>query len=137
MKSTMIRSAAWIFTASLFVLVGCAGTATTETPDYKPVYLRESSDPRDLRPTLPILEAPEVMAVWIHGHRDRERGVHVDGYWIYIMLGDGWTFAPGEEWRGRDPIPDDEATPEDIRRGLGALDAPADAAIPYRARPRE
>jgi hypothetical protein len=72
------------------------------------------------------------MAAFVHPHEDVEQGIMIAGHWIMVLLGEGhWYF---EEPSDPDPLPDQEATAEDLRRALGALQIPRDAVVPYRAK---
>jgi hypothetical protein len=49
-----------------------------------------------------------------------------------VLLGEGsWYFQDDID---REPVPDSEAGPDDIRAALGAVSVPRDAVIPYRAK---
>ena len=129
MGKKMTRSMAWTLIVS--VLAGCASGGSRD-PEYRPVLLGDLEDPlvqaRNFTPWHP----PRQMAAFIHPHEDREQGIMIAGHWIMVLLGEGsWYF---EEPIDREPLPDAEASAEDIRLALGALSVPRDAVIPYRAK---
>ena len=96
------------------------------------VILAESEAKRPFqRPSHKLLTPPKQLAVWVHPHRDSDRGIWVDGYWIYILLGDGWRFTQDESWQEREIIPDAEASPKEIQKAM-LLDAGRNASVPYR-----
>lgn len=123
-------SGVWIATAAS-VLGGCSG-GVPEDPGYPPVELSEGFDPwageRNFMPWRP----PRQMAAFVHPHEDRAQGIMIGGHWIVILLGEGsWYFEPPPD---REPVPDREASAEDIRRALGAVLIPQEAVIPFRPR---
>jgi hypothetical protein len=72
------------------------------------------------------------MAAFIHPHEDLDQGIMIAGHWIMVLLGEGsWYF---QENIDREPVPDAEASAEDIRAALGAIRVPRDAVIPYRTK---
>jgi hypothetical protein len=72
------------------------------------------------------------MAAFIHPHEDRVQGIMIAGHWIMVLLGEGsWYFQDDVD---REPLPDAEATPEDVERALGALSVPRDAVVPFRTK---
>lgn len=114
-----------ILTASL--AAGCSGSPR---PEYQPLQLLERQDPlageRNFVPWRP----PRQMAAFVHPHEDVEQGIVIAGHWIMVLLGEGsWYF---QEDRDQDPVPDAEASAEDVRRALGAVAVPRDAVVPYR-----
>jgi hypothetical protein len=74
---------------------------------------------------------PRQMAAFIHPHEDLTQGVMIGGHWMMVLLGEGsWYFQEDPE---REPVPDAEASAEEIRKALGAVAFPRDAVVPYRA----
>ena len=130
MAKRMTLSGVLIATASL--LGGCSGSGSAKEPGYRPVALREMVDPlageRNFTPWRP----PRQMAAFVHPHEDQVQGIMIAGHWIMVLLGEGsWYF---EEPPDREPLPDAEASAEDIRKALGSVVFPRDAVVPYRPR---
>jgi hypothetical protein len=112
------------------VLGACSTGHPKEEPRYRPVLLGEATDPLAPAQNAPAWRPPRQFAVYIHPHEDRERQILVGGHWIMLLLGEGsWYTAEAAD---REPVPDAEASKEDICRGLSALAAPGDAVVPYR-----
>lgn len=112
-------------------LAGCA-SGTPKDLEYRPVPLAEFQDPlvqsRNFTPWRP----PRQMAAFVHPHEDREQGVMIAGHWLMVLLGEGsWYF---QEDVDREPVPDAEASPDDVKAALGALSVPRDAVVPYRTK---
>ncbi len=127
MGKTMNRIAVWTLIAS--VLGGCAAAGPKE-PDYRPVLLGDLQDPLVQAKNFTPWRPPRQMAAFIHPHEDREQGVMIAGHWIMVLLGEGsWYFQDDVD---REPVPDAEASPEDVRAALGSVAVPRDAVIPYR-----
>lgn len=127
MRRKTTRLGVWMLTISL--ALGCTqGPAGTQ--DYRPLLLGERLDPLAGEKTFVPWRAPQQMAAFVHPHEDREQGILIAGHWVLILLGEGsWYFQEPLE---REPVPDAEASPEDVRRALGALGVPQGAVIPYR-----
>jgi hypothetical protein len=111
-------------------LGACSGCP--QDPGYPPVLLAQAADPlvpeKDFTPWHP----PRQMAAYIHPHEDLTQGVMIGGHWMMVLLGEGsWYFQENPE---REPVPDAEASAEDIRKALGSVGFPRDAVVPYRAR---
>ena len=131
--TTRIRFAASIFIGSLF-LASCSLSAPKDSSDseYDVVILAESKAGRPFqRPSHKLLTPPKQLAAWVHPHRDTDRGIWVDGYWIYILLGDGWRFTQVESWEEREIVPDAEASSKEIQKAM-LLDAGRSVSVPYR-----
>ena len=119
-------------------MTGCTLGANS-TPEYRHVKLQATSDP--LSPdrgtkAFPAWTPPKQMAVWVHPHRDANAEALIGGHWILLLLGNGrWYTETPLEQAGvdRDPVPDAEATPEEIDAGRSSLLASPNAVIPYRA----
>lgn len=128
MEKTMTRTAVLILIGS--VLAGCSsGPAKSE---YRPVPLSEIQDPLVQAKNFTPWRPPRQMAAFIHPHEDREQGIMIAGHWIMVLLGEGsWYFQDDVD---REPVPDAEAGPDDVRAALGAVSVPRDAVIPYRAK---
>jgi len=114
-----------ILTASF--ALGCSDSRKAE---YRPLELAERQDPlasdRNFVPWRP----PRQMAAFVHPHEDVEQGIVIAGHWIMVLLGEGsWYF---QENRDQEPVPDAEASADDVRKALGAVAVPRDAVIPYR-----
>jgi hypothetical protein len=96
------------------------------------VLLAERTDPMAGEKNFTPWHPPRQMAAFIHPHEDLEQGIMIAGHWIMVLLGEGsWYF---QEELGGEPVPDAEASAEDIRRALGAVLIPRDAVVPYRAK---
>ena len=136
-KPMRIHSQVLIFTASAFCVVaqaGCVLTGSTSVPEYRHVELQASSDPLAPAKSFPAWTPPRQMAVWVHPHRDSTTGAEalVGGHWVLLLLGKGtWYTEVDSE---RDPVPNAEATPEEIEAGRATLLAEPNAVIPYRHR---
>jgi len=128
LSATGIRTVVLIFTAS--VLGGCSGRGAKEEARYRPVLLSEATDPLAPGREIPAWRPPRQFAVYVHPHEDRHQELHVGGHWIMLLLGEGTWY--GTETADREPVPDAEASEDDIRRGLSALGPPGDAVVPYR-----
>jgi len=128
LNATGIRTVAWIFTAS--ALGACSGRSAKEEDRYRPVLLSEAADPLAPARSAPAWRPPRQFAVYVHPHEDRGREMLVGGHWIMLLLGEGSWYT--SETVDREPVPDAEASEEDVRRGLSALGPPGDAVIPYR-----
>ncbi len=130
MGRTAIRSAAWIFTAS--VVAGCAGGVQSGGPEYRPVPLAEVTDPLAPPKTVAAWRPPRQMAVYIHPHEDSKQGILIGGHWIMLLLGEGSWYHESEI--EREPVPDAEASPDEKRAALRAMSTPGDVVLPYRTR---
>ena|SRR5579863_7179205 len=129
MGKKMIRSAAW--TSIVSVLAGCA-SGIPKDPDYRPVLLGDLQDPLVQAKNFTPWHPPRQMAAFVHPHEDREQGIMIAGHWILVLLGDGsWYF---EDAVDREPVPDAEASAEDVREALLAVSIPRDAVLPYRSK---
>lgn len=128
MSAISIRFAVLIFTGS--ALAGCAGGPLEE--EYRLIPLREVVDPLAPRKEFPAWRPPRQFAVWVHPHEDAERKTLFGGRWMMILLDEGsWYLEEGTE---EDPVPDAEASSEDVRAAVSALSRPGDAVVPYRLR---
>ncbi|HLY10359.1 MAG TPA: hypothetical protein VKW04_13730 [Planctomycetota bacterium] len=125
MTQRRIRSAVWMLTASL--ALGCSGSSGGEV---QPVLLSERADPLAGERSFVPWHPPRQMAAFVHPHEDPGQGILIAGHWILVLLGEGrWYFQePGEE----EPLPDAEASAQDVRRALGAVSVPRDAVVPFR-----
>jgi hypothetical protein len=128
LSATGTSTAALICTVS--VLAACAGRSAKEEPRYRPVLLTQATDPLAPARDFPAWRPPRQFAVYVHPHEDRSREVLVGGHWILLLLGEGSWYT--EETADREPVPDAEASEEDLRKGLSALGVPGDAVVPYR-----
>jgi hypothetical protein len=117
-----------IFTVSL--LSGCG--APPVNSGYRAIALSERADPLAPRKDFPAWKAPRQFAIFIHPHEDRERRTMVGGHWMMILLSEGSWYTVDEV--EHEPVPDAEASKEDIRAGLSSLAAPGDAVVPYRVK---
>ena len=121
-------------------LMGCNLGGNSTITEYRHVELQATPDP--LSPdrgtkAFPAWTPPTQMAIWVHPHRDVDAEALVGGHWVLLLLGKGrwYTETPLEHASvGRDPVPDAEATPDEIDAGRSALLASPDAVIPYRSR---
>lgn len=107
--------------------LGCVGTPVGE---YRPLLLSERPDPlagdRGFAPWHP----PRQMAAFVHPHEDLDQGIMIAGHWIMVLLGEGsWYF---QEAGDEEPVPDAEASAQDVRRALGAVSIPREAVVPFR-----
>jgi len=110
---------------------GCS-SGKPSGPDYRPLPLVQKEDPLAGEKTFLPWRPPRQMAAFVHPHEDREQGILIAGHWILVLLGEGsWYFQDDPD---QDPVPDAEASPEDTRAGLGAVQVPQGAVIPYRAK---
>jgi hypothetical protein len=127
MAKRMTLSGVLTLIASL--LGGCAG-GTSKGPGYPPVALSEMCDPLAGEKNFTPWRPPRQMAAFVHPHEDQAQGIMIAGHWIMVLLGEGsWYF---EELPDREPVPDAEASAEDIRKALGTVVIPRDAVVPYR-----
>jgi hypothetical protein len=114
------------------VWVGCSGSP--KDPGYPPVALAEVTDPLVLEKNFSPWHPPRQMAAFVHPHEDPAQGVMIGGHWMMVLLGEGsWYFQDSAE---REPVPDAEASAEEIRKALGSVGVPRDAVVPYRNRER-
>lgn len=129
MRARVILSAALILTGSV-LLAACSGRDAREEPPYRSVPLSERLDPlAPGRDSHPAWRPPRPFAVYVHPHEDSKERLLVGGHWILLLLGEG-SWYTGEEIE-REPVPDGEASPEEIRRGTRSL-VPGDAVVPVR-----
>ncbi len=113
------------------VLGGCLSGGSIE-PEVRPVLLSELEDPLVQSKNFTPWHPPRQMAAFIHPHEDRVQGIMIAGHWIMVLLGEGsWYFQDDLD---RDPVPDAEASPEDVERAQGAVSVPRDAVVPYRTK---
>ena len=127
MRDTMTRIGVSMLIAS--TLGGCF-MAPAGIPDYEALRLEQVRDPLATEKAFTPWRPPRQMAAFVHPHEDVKQGIMIGGHWVMVLLGDGgWYF---EEPVEREPLPDQEATPEQARRALGSLKVPSDAVIPYR-----
>jgi hypothetical protein len=75
---------------------------------------------------------PRQLAAFVHPHEDRAQGVMIAGHWILVLLGEGSWYFQGDV--DREPVPDGEASPEEIATALRTLSIPHDAVLPYRVK---
>lgn len=128
MAKRMTLSGVWIAIAS--AAGGCSGGGSRDA-EYPPVSLSQTMDPLVQGKNFTPWHPPRQMAAFIHPHEDQVQGIMIAGHWILVLLGEGsWYFEPQIE---REPVPDAEATAEDIRKALGSVLVPRDAVVPYRA----
>ena len=107
--------------------LGCSGSPGGE---YRPLLLSVGQDPLAGDRSFVPWHPPRQMAAFVHPHEDQGQGIMIAGHWIMVLLGEGsWYFqeAPDEE-----PVPDSEASAQDVRRALGAVSIPRDAVAPFR-----
>lgn len=128
MKS--IPSASLILIASL--CGGCqAGPAVQEGYRAGPRLLA-TNDPLVPKREFPAWNPPRQIAIWVQPRQDPSQGILLGGQWILENLTEGGWYV--DELVERDPLPDAEATPEELeaaRRSLGPK-ALADFVVPYR-----
>jgi hypothetical protein len=128
MAKRMTLSGALILIGSAFF--GCSGSP--KDPGYPPVLLSQTMDPLVQGKNFTPWHPPRQMAAFIHPHEDQVQGVMIGGHWMMVLLGEGsWYFQEDPE---REPVPDAEATAEEIRKALGTVAVPRDAVVPYRAK---
>lgn len=126
MRRKMTPLGVWTLIGSL--ALGCS--QGPGAPEYRPVLLGERTDPMAGEKNFTPWRPPRQMAAFVHPHEDLDQGVMVAGHWIMVLLGEGsWYF---QEERDQEPVPDLEASAEDIRKALGAVSIPRDAVVPYR-----
>lgn len=128
----MARTSTLIVVSTFIASLGLGCKEASVTASYPTVAITERTDPlageRNFTPWRP----PRQMAAFVHPHEDLGQGVMIAGHWIMVLLGDGsWYFQDDPD---REPLPDAEASAEDIRRALGAVSVPRDAVIPYRVK---
>jgi len=112
------------------VLGGCSGAP--KDPGYPAVLLSQMVDPLVQDKNFTPWHPPRQMAAFIHPHEDLTQGVMIAGHWMMVLLGEGsWYFQDDLD---REPVPDAEASAEDIRKALGSVGFPRDAVVPYRSR---
>jgi hypothetical protein len=127
MRKQLIRSAAWILLGSL---PGCSGQDVEEAPSVPAVSLRDLADPLATEPPVVPWRPPRQMAAFVHPHEDPTQGALIGGHWMVVLLGQGgWYFKDDPD---REPLPDREASPEELRKAARGLEVPAEAAIPFR-----
>jgi hypothetical protein len=127
-----ILSASLIFIAS--ALTGCqAGPGSAAEPGYRTgPKLVTTNDPLVPKREFPAWNPPRQFAVWAHPRQDAAQGILLGGQWILENLTEGGWYI--EEVSDRDPVPDAEATAEDLeaaRRSVGKL---SEFVIPYRVK---
>jgi hypothetical protein len=91
-----------------------------------------TNDPLVPKREFPAWNPPRQFAVWAHPRQDATQGILLGGQWILENLTEGGWYV--EEFAERDPLPDAEATPEDLeaaRRSVGKL---SEFVIPYRVK---
>ena len=128
MTRTIGRSTVWTAIVSVALVSGC--TMIQEEPAYRSVPLDKFVDPLAPAKDFPAWKPPKQFAVWIHPHRDQDQGILIGGHWIMVLLSTGSWYV--EDDGEREPVPDAEASPEDVRAGVSALVSPGEAAVPYR-----
>ncbi len=129
-----ILSATLIFIGS--ALAACqSGPGSAPEPAYRTgPKLLATNDPLVPKREFPAWNPPRQFAVWAHPRTDTAQGILLGGQWILENLTDGGWYV--EDLAERDPLPDAEATPEDLesaRRsvGVGKL---SEFVIPYRVK---
>lgn len=125
-----ILSASLIFIVS--ALVACqAGPGGANDAAYRAgPKLLSTNDPLVPKREFPAWNPPRQFAVWAHPRQDAQQGILIGGQWILENLNDGGWYV--EDFVERDPVPDAEATAEELeaaRRSVGKL---TDFVIPYR-----
>src|SRR5438552_18859025 len=125
---------AWRMTLiGVSILIGSAQGGCSGSPKdlgYPAVVLKQVMDPLVQEKNFTPWHPPRQMAAFIHPHEDLTQGAMVGGHWMMVLLGEGsWYFQDDPE---REPVPDAEATAEDIRKALGSVVFPRDAVVPYR-----
>jgi hypothetical protein len=112
------------------VLGACTSRGGETNVPYRPVLLSEALDPLAPARDAPAWRPPRQFAVYVHPHEDRGHEILVGGHWILLLLGTGSWYT--DEPVDREPVPDAEASDDEVRKGLSALAPPGDAVIPYR-----
>jgi hypothetical protein len=114
------------------VMVGChSGPGSAPDPAYRAgPKLVSTNDPLVPKREFPAWNPPRQFAVWAHPRQDAAQGILLGGQWILENVTEGGWYT--EKVAERDPVPDAEATPEDLeaaRRSVGKL---SEFVIPYR-----
>lgn len=131
----MTRSLVLIFTVNVpaaLLIAGCVAGGPTTEKSYRHVELQATADPLAPRMAFPAWTPPQQMAVWVHPHRDPDARALVGGHWVLMLLDGGHWYT--EDITDRDPVPDAEATPEDIEAARATFHVGPGAVIPYRTR---
>ncbi len=115
-------------------LAGCqAGPGSAPVPAYRAgPKLVSTNDPLVPKREFPAWNPPRQFAVWAHPRVDRAQGILLGGQWILENLTDGGWYV--EEVAERDPLPDAEATAEDLEAARRAVGKLSDFVIPYRVK---
>jgi hypothetical protein len=93
-----------------------------------PVEIAERS-PMAAPKDVPVISPPEVFAVYVPGHVDRERDLFVGEHWVFFKLGESEWFA--EARARRDPKAAGPAG-EAALRALGGVEGYDRALVPHR-----
>jgi hypothetical protein len=97
--------------------------------------LRLSAAPSPLRAEreIPVLSPPEVFAVYVPSHVDRNRDLMIGEHWVFLKLKDGdWFIEAGEP---ADPAAAGDASSESLAP-LRSLDGFDRAVVPWRGEGR-
>jgi hypothetical protein len=132
-----ILSASLIFIGSVrgaCALGACqGGPGSASEPGYRAgPKLLSTNDPLVPKREFPAWNPPRQFAVWAHPRADAAQGLLLGGQWILENLTDGGWYV--EEFAERDPLPDAEATPEDLEAARRAVGKLSEFVIPYRVK---
>lgn len=127
-----ILSASLIFIGS--TLGAChGGPGSAPEPAYRAgPKLLSTNDPLVPKREFPAWNPPRQFAVWAHPRADAAQGILLGGQWILENLTEGGWYI--EELSERDPVPDAEATPEDLEAARRAIGKLSEFVIPYRVK---
>lgn len=119
--------------AGLMLLVslpGCAARDPGGIPEIPSISLCEKADPLAADPPVVPWRPPRQMAAFVHPHEDPVQGALIGGHWMVVLLGRGGWYVEDEP--DREPLPDREASPEELRRAARAIEVPSEAVVPFR-----
>lgn len=113
---------------------GCqSGPGSASDPGYRAgPKLVSTNDPLVPKREFPAWNPPRQFAVWAHPRQDAAQGILLGGQWILENLTEGGWYV--EEFAERDPLPDAEATPEDLEAARRAVGKLSESVIPYRVK---
>ena len=116
-----IRGLLWVWMAAVSGCISASlpsgGRPVSEIhPAAEPHEIRIADRPSPLRARqkIPVLSPPEVFAVYVPTHIERDRDLMVGEHWVFFKLRDASWFPEQEE--EQNPPAAGEATPNDLQR---------------------
>jgi len=121
------------------ILVGCAGGGGLEKgSDVRSVYaagnrptlhVRDATSPIATEKVVPVVTAPEVFALYVPGHVDRDRDMYVGEHWLFVKLREStWNFSKNVQ---KPVTPEGPADMNKLRLAVPRIEAVGRILVPH------